>query len=118
MRLKNHNIKITIPIQIVELEDDNFHLIIASELSGSEKSYWVIDTGASKTVFDKNLKSEYYISDDSPEEVHTAGIGGMILESSMAGIKEVTWGKLKIKNFKTALIDLSSINDLYSMSFS
>ncbi len=106
--------KIKIPVRIIELEDDNFHLIIPSLFFDSTTGYWVIDTGASKTVFDKNLTSKYKLSGDSPERVNTAGIGGMTMESEIAEIKEVTWGKLKIVNFKVALLDLSSVNKLYS----
>ena len=106
--------KIKIPVRIIELEDDNFHLIIPSLFFDSTTGYWVIDTGASKTVFDKNLISKYQLSGDSPERVNTAGIGGMTMESELAEIKEVSWGKLKIVNFKVALLDLSSVNKLYS----
>lgn len=106
--------KIKIPIRIIELEDDNFHLIIPSLFFDSTIGYWVIDTGASKTVFDKNLTSKYNLSDDMPDQVNTAGIGGMPIESALAEIKGVSYGKLKLKNFKVALLDLSAINKLYS----
>ena len=106
--------KIKIPLRIVELEEDNFHLIISSVFFDSTIGYWVIDTGASKTVFDKNLKSKYKLSCHLPEKVNTAGIGGMPMKSELAEIKEVSLGKLKLENFKVALLDLSPINELYS----
>ena len=106
--------KIKIPLRIVELEEDNFHLIISSLFFDSTIGYWVIDTGASKTVFDKNLKSKYKLSGQLPERVNTAGIGGMPMESELAEIKEISLGKLKLENFKVALLDLSPINELYA----
>ncbi len=106
--------KIKIPVQIIELEEDNFHIIISSKFFDSTIGYWVVDTGASKTVFDKNLTSKYNLSDDSPDKVNTAGIGGMPMESVLAEIKEISWGKIKLEKLKVALLDLSSINKLYS----
>ena len=108
--------KIKIPLTIIELEDDNYHLIVSSHFFDSTLGHWVIDTGASKTVFDKNLTAKYNLSEELPHKVNTAGIRGVCMESDLAEIKEVSWGKLKVKNFKVALIDLSTVNKIYSMA--
>jgi len=55
--------KITVPLQIIELEDDNYHLVVSSVLPDGNEGFWVVDTGASKTVFDKTL-SEYFSIDN------------------------------------------------------
>ena len=47
-----------ISIELVELEYHNYHLLVQGKFEDGEKAYWIIDTGASKTVFDKNL-SQY-----------------------------------------------------------
>ena len=105
--------RIKIPIQIIELESDNFHLIISSDFSDGTKGNWVIDTGASKTVFDKTLVEYYSILENESDEIHTAGIAEQPLETSLALLNTVEFGKLKIENLKVALLDLSHINELY-----
>lgn len=106
--------KIKIPVQLVELEDDNFHLVVDSKLSDGTKGYWVIDTGASKTVFDKILSENYREELHETEEIHTAGIGEKPLESSVGYLKQLSFGKLKMDKLRVALLDLSHINQLYS----
>lgn len=106
--------KIKIPIQIVELEDDNYHLIVTSVFSDGTKGYWAIDTGASKTVFDKNKKEKYSVSDEKADQVHTAGISEKPVKTTIAYLHPLSLGKLKLKKLKVALLDLSHINKLYS----
>ena len=106
--------KIKVPLKIIELEEGNFHLIVVGIFEDGETVNWVIDTGASKTVFDKTLSEKYTILDDETEEVHSAGIGEKPLETSAGRLKKFHLGKLKISSLKVAILDLSHINDLYS----
>jgi len=106
--------RIKIPINTIELEPDNYHIIVSSTLPGGEDQHWVIDTGASKTVFDKSLKEYYSLLEGESDEIHTAGIGEQPQEISMALLKYFRLGKLKIKDLKVALLDLTHINKLYS----
>lgn len=106
--------RIKIPIELIELELDNFHIVITSEFSDKESGNWVIDTGASKTVFDKNLIKYYSELEGESDEIHTAGISDQPQEISLAIIKPIQFGKFKIPNLKVALLDLSHINKLYS----
>lgn len=101
-----------IPIQIIELEEGNFHIIATGTFSDETKRNWAIDTGASKTVFDKNLPEYFSISDES-EEIHSAGIGEKPLKTSIGELQPFSLAKYKIENLKVALIDLSNINELY-----
>ena len=105
--------KMKIPVHIIELEEDNFHLIITGKFENGTKGNWAIDTGASKTVFDKNLTEQYSVSEDETEEIHSAGIGDKPLETTAARLKTFYLGKLKIESLKVALLDLSHINELY-----
>lgn len=106
--------RIKIPINIIELEPENYHIIINSFFSDRENRNWVIDTGASKTVFDKSLAEYYSVLDGESDEIHTAGKGEQPLEISMALLNQLQIGKLKTEDLKVALLDLSHINELYS----
>jgi hypothetical protein len=103
-----------IDLQLVELEDENYHLVAQAVFSCGTNGYWVIDTGASKTVFDKNLIQLYEISDDETDQVHTAGIGEKPIETTIAHLKSFSLGKLWVNNLRVALLDLAHINRLYS----
>ena len=105
--------RIKIPIQIIELEPDNYHIIISSTFADGTNVNWIIDTGASKTVFDKNLVEYYSILEGESDEIHTAGIEEQPQEISFALLKPIQFGKLNVENFKVALLDLSHINKLY-----
>ena len=106
--------RIKIPLQITELEPDNYHIIISGNFNDKETANWIIDTGASKTVFDKNLVEYYSVLEGEADEIHTAGSEEQPQEISLAVLKSVQIGKLKVENLKVALLDLSHINKLYS----
>jgi hypothetical protein len=106
--------KIKIPLHLIELEDENYHLVAPSVLPDGETGYWVLDTGASKTVFDKNQKQNYKINAQESEKIHTAGIGDKPLETAIGYLHPFWLGKLKVKNLRVALLDLAHINQFYS----
>ena len=105
---------IEIPIQIIELEKDNFHILIQGEFNDSIISNWIIDTGASKSVMDVNQSAYYEILDsDNEEDYHSAGINQGMMETSVGKIFFLKLGELKITNQKVALIDLNHVNEIY-----
>ncbi|QGY43846.1 hypothetical protein GM418_09300 [Maribellus comscasis] len=105
--------KIKIPLQVIELEEGNFHIIANGRFKDGTTGYWAIDTGASKTVFDKTLKEYYNFTDEKSEEIHSAGIGEKPLITTIGTLKSFHLGKFKVEDLKVALIDLSHINQLY-----
>ena len=107
--------KIVIPIQIIELEETNVHAVISSEFEDGSSGKWLIDTGASKTVFDKN-KIQYFNNINEEEEILSAGISELPLKISLAILKPIHFGKLKIEDLKVALLDMNHINKLYLKS--
>ncbi len=103
-----------IPIRIIELDTDNFHPLVSGVFADGANVTWVIDTGASKTVFDKSLSEKYMLLENENEEVHSAGIGEKPLETQTGKLNIFYLGKMKIEMEKVALLDLSHINILYS----
>lgn len=102
-----------IPIEIIELESDNYHLILKGVFADGVKGNWVIDTGASKTVFDKNLTEYYEVLHGETDEIHTASADENPQEISMGILSELHFGKRNVVNLKVALMDLTHINKLY-----
>ena len=106
---------IEIPINIINIEGDGFHLI-AEGLINNKPARFVVDTGASRTVFDKDRILNYI---DNPEfnekEGISAGIGGTDLSSFIFNIEELSFGDLKINDYQAVAMDLSNVNNSYAM---
>lgn len=105
---------IEIPLQIIELEKDNYHILIEGKFLDETISSWIIDTGASKSVLDVNLKTYYEILDsDNEDDYHSAGINQGMMEASVGKMFFLKFGELIINNHKVALIDLNHVNEIY-----
>lgn len=105
---------IKIPIQVIELEHDNYHILIEGTFQDGTSSNWVIDTGASKTVLDRNL-NEYYelIESDNLDDYQSAGINQGMTETAVGKLTCLRFGDLEIAGQKVALIDLNHVNEIY-----
>jgi len=105
---------VEIPLQIIELENDNFHILIEGSFHDGTTANWIIDTGASKTVLDSNLNQLYEnIESDHEEDYQSAGINQGMLDTTVGKIYGVKFGKLEITNLKVALINLNHVNEIY-----
>lgn len=103
-----------IPLLIVELENDNYHILIEGHFDDETPSCWIIDTGASKSVLDINLSSFYEIIDsDNLDDYQSAGINQGMMETSVGKMFGLHFGDLEIIGQKVALIDLSHVNEIY-----
>ena len=73
---------IEIPLQLLDIEGEGFHIMVKGTIHGKEANF-LIDTGASRSVFDPNTIATFI---DDPifekKEGMTAGVGSSDLESS------------------------------------
>ncbi len=106
--------KIELPIRLVVLEEENYHIIIESVFPNGEKGIWIVDTGASRSVFDRNLAQFYEPITLENTEIHSAGIGDSQIEALPAFIPSINFGDLHLNDFMVALIDLEHVNTIYS----
>ncbi len=105
---------IELPLEIVELEEHNYHLMLKSRLSNGDEAWWIVDTGASKTVFDRNQGQYFSLVDNtSRQQYQSAGINEGMVETKVGNISKIQFGQIKIKNLKVALIDLKHVNEIY-----
>ena len=104
----------SIPIEIIELENDSYHLLVNSLFADGTEGKWVIDTGASKSVFDQNLVQHFKSLDGTTEELHSAGFYDEPIKSTLALLNSFMIEKCRIDEMKIALMDLSHINSLYA----
>lgn len=108
-RKKSH----TLPIQLVELEDQNYHILIETGFQHQLRGKWVIDTGASKTVFDLNHSNYFELSESQAPDIRSAGIGEGNIDTQTGILPILILGDIELNNWPVAIIDLGHINELY-----
>lgn len=104
--------KIKIPLRLINLNDDGFHLLMEVVVF-KKKHYAVLDTGASRSVFDKALLEAHL----ETQEMINEDINAATLFTSTTTIQAQipTWriGKLKIKKYEAVAFDLQSVSQTY-----
>lgn len=107
--------KIRIPLEALSLQEEGFHLFVKAKL-GKHSMRLLIDTGASKTVLDKKFLSEKFpeLVLEANEQL-TTGVGSNTIQSEFAAVEVLRLGKLKLKNYKVAVLDLRHVNETYTL---
>src|SRR5690348_719318 len=102
-----------LPIQLLSIEDDGFHLRIQASIN-NRKAWMLIDTGASKTVFDKERIQKFVDAHEFElNEKLSTGLGTNSMQTHSVSLKKIQLGDIVIKNFQTILLDLSHVNESY-----
>ena len=105
--------KITVPLELINLHNDGFHLLVDVVIFG-KKFNAVLDTGASKTVLDKTTIEKYISTEELLQsEKLSTGLGTNSMESYTFVLPSLKIGKLKLKQFEAAVLDLSTISTAY-----
>jgi len=103
-----------VPLELINLNDDGFHLLVEVVVFG-QSFHAVLDTGASKTVFDKGTVEKHMMDGVlMASDKLSTGLGTNTMESHTIILPILKIGKLKLKNFEAAVLDLSTINQAYS----
>lgn len=100
-----------IPVEIVKLEDNSYHLITSVEINGI-KGDAIIDTGASVTVIDRKL-AEGQESVHLDVSIQSGSVTGQIEDIKAIRVKEMKIGGIPFKNMLLAAIDLDYVNEMY-----
>jgi hypothetical protein len=104
--------EIQIPIELCELEAGTYHPLVQARLANEQLGWWVIDSGASKSVFDKSLEA-HYRPDEHPVKQAT-GLGKDLVETASGELGELWLGRFNFGSLTIALIDLTHINQEYA----
>lgn len=105
--------KYTIKFEVGEIERKNYHLFI-NLIIGDKPCRLLIDTGASKTVFDTERVLQFV--KESKIKVHetkSVGLGAEAMETKAATLKNITLGKLTIDKWKVAILPIGHVNQTY-----
>jgi len=105
--------QITVPIKLLNIDNDGFHLQMKIFVNGKPANV-IIDTGASRTVFDKTGIKNF--EKKTKAKLHhklSSGLGTNTMKSHKINIAEVKLGTIKIKNYEAVLLDLTHVNQSY-----
>ena len=102
---------ITVPLTLINLQDDGFHLLVEIVVFG-ERQFAVVDTGASRSVFDKGLMEKNIKELSESEETQAATI--FSTSTTLLGIiPQLKIGGLTLKSYPSVALDLQGVNDTY-----
>ncbi|MES2419589.1 MAG: retropepsin-like aspartic protease [Bacteroidota bacterium] len=102
---------ITVPLILINLQDDGFHLLVEIVVFG-EKLMAVVDTGASRSVFDKELMEKHLTELTISDETQAATI--FSTTTALQGtIPKLKIGGLILKAYAAVGLDLQSVSATY-----
>lgn len=106
--------KSKLAVRLVALgPDGGLHLHTTIKVNGKNAEV-VVDTGASRTVFDKERINRFIKKGTTQKSEHrSSGLGTNDMESFQVDLKSIELGKLNIGNYRTHLLDLSHVNKAY-----
>ena len=103
----------TVDLELLSIEGDCFHLMVNAKI-GRKKIRMLVDTGASKSVFDKERLSKIIGNEEfeNMEQLST-GLGTSTMQSQMTEVSSFSIGKVKIIDSPVVVMDLSHVNESY-----
>ena len=105
--------KTVLPIKIFPIEDDGFHLKIEVKINGTQANL-ILDTGASRSVFDEKRIVEFLGHDELEEQDRlSSGLGTNTMTSKKVKIAKLEIGDIIISNYDATILDLSHVNASY-----
>jgi len=102
-----------IPLQLIDLNGDGYHLSLQVRVNG-KWALMILDTGASRTVFDQNRIHRFVEDQDfETNEQLSTGLGTNSMESAILEIDSFVLGEMQLKEYPTVAIDMGHINQTY-----
>ena len=101
---------ISVPLTLINLQDDGFHLLVEIVVFG-QKLFAVVDTGASRSVFDMNfIKQHIQIAEEEESQATTLFSTTSTIQ---AIIPELKIGRLRITDYSAVALELEGVNETY-----
>jgi hypothetical protein len=103
--------KITVPLEIIEIDKGSYHIFTLATINNKECDI-LIDTGASRTVFDKKYISAHPIDMDA-DAIVSSGLGAGSLDTLVGILDNFSIGGHSWKKSHAIFMDFSHINGIY-----
>lgn len=102
-----------VPIQLLNIEEEGFHILMHGKINGME-AIFLIDTGASRSVFDPAVISRFIQHPHFKKKKGiTSGVGGNDLESSTFTISSLALGDIELHDYEAVALDMQNIHETY-----
>jgi predicted aspartyl protease len=106
-----------IKLEIVPIEDDGYHIIIVATIN-EKKARLLIDTGASRTVFDAERIKAFLPKDNHNfEKIDklSTGLGTNTMESHSVVLDEFRLGETAFTDYLAVVLNMEHVNRSYVM---
>lgn len=102
---------ITVPIKLVNLQDEGFHLLVEIVIF-DQKLLAVLDTGASRSVFDEKFIRHHFSELDETEETQATTLFSTS-NTFQVVIPKIKVGRLKLIDYNAVALNLEAVNLAY-----
>jgi predicted aspartyl protease len=106
-----------IPLKLINIDQDGYHLFIECLINGKTANM-LVDTGASKTVFDLNRVDLFFEKKKRKSKIKdklSTGLGTRTMKSSCVRLDEFEISGITFWNYQAILLDMSHVNQSYTM---
>lgn len=102
-----------IPIQLLDIEGDGFHVMIQGKINGMEANF-LVDTGASRSVFDIHSITAYIPQLQLEKKTSmTAGIASSDFDIYSFIIDNLEIGDIALQSYEAVAVDLTEVHESY-----
>lgn len=104
-----------IPLDIQSIENEGYHIFVPAMING-KPARLLIDTGASRTVFDSDRIKAFTGGDDSlirKSDKLSTGLGTRTMESALVLLHEFRLGGLFLEDYQAVALEMSHVNFSY-----
>ena len=102
---------------LLPIEEDGYHIFIEAVING-RKARLLIDTGASRTVFDmKRIRKFLWKGDNNFEKIDklSTGLGTNTMESHSVILEEFRLGETIFTDYLAVVLNMGHVNKSYRM---
>jgi predicted aspartyl protease len=104
-----------IKLDIISIEDDGFHIFIVAAINGIS-CHLLVDTGASRTVFDaERIKAFLKEEEQNFEKIDklSTGLGTNTMESHTAILETFSMGDMTFVDYQAVVLNMEHVNQSY-----
>lgn len=103
----------TLPLTIQAIENDGYHLL-TTILINNKKALVIIDTGASRSVFDETRIVDFIGHNNLTEhDKLSSGLGTNTMTSKKVMLDTLTLNDLTLNHYEATLLNLHHVNESY-----
>jgi hypothetical protein len=102
-----------IPYQVIELESRSYHIVVEGRIDGTEILF-IVDTGASRTILDKEYAGILEKLPEGAEIPMATGLAAEQIPVELYNISMLTLSEVSFSGTQVLTADLNPINEVYS----